>query len=549
VSGFDRTERGAAFLDAQIVKRDAGASSLVQLVERARNFDEPTAAPHSVDAEVAVLGGLMIDNATFSKVREVVADSDFYRDAHRRIFRQISRLIERGEPADVVTVDEAIKASEDKDKTGGITYLAALATNTPSAANIVRYAQIVADYARLRDLQALANEIHAKAERGDPEQLKTELIERATAIRTSRKSSATMDWAALAGRGEPPARVWDVAHWIPQGHATLLAGEGGSGKSTLAQQLGSCFTLGREFIDQIHPLKSLLWACEDDANELWRRQVANAAWLEVGLEAFAGKFCIVPRLGCENTLFAEVPGQGLQFTPVLQELRAQVMDEGIDLVFIDNLAQVYGANSADAHHVTVFLNGLAGALPGRTLVLLGHPSRQQGSEFSGSAAWENACRARLYLGRRLPGEKGESEPDPADESVRYLCRRKANYSSRDWRRFEFKKGLLIPEYVGGVDDGGVIGHAREQRADTFVLEGLRTLQGRLIRATEGANSQSYLPRLLIDYKLADGYGKPELAAAMRRLRLAGRIITGIVGKYGNRTPMTGLIVVDDGLHK
>jgi replicative DNA helicase len=107
--------------------------------------------PHSIDAEQSVLGGLLIDNAAFDRVGDVLTDSDFYRDDHRRIFRQISRLIERGKPADVVTVDEAIKASEDKDKTGGITYLAALAGNTPSAHNVRRYAEIVRECADLAE--------------------------------------------------------------------------------------------------------------------------------------------------------------------------------------------------------------------------------------------------------------------------------------------------------------------------------------------------------------------------------------------------------------
>jgi len=115
--------------------------------------------PHSIDAEQSVLGGLLIDNAAFDKVGDVLADSDFYRDDHRRIFRQISRLVERGKPADVVTVDEAIKASEDKDKTGGITYLAALASNTPSAHNVRRYAEIVRECAVLRKLIEVSTDI------------------------------------------------------------------------------------------------------------------------------------------------------------------------------------------------------------------------------------------------------------------------------------------------------------------------------------------------------------------------------------------------------
>ncbi len=115
--------------------------------------------PHSIDAEQSVLGGLLIDNGAFDKIGDVVTDGDFYRDDHRRIFRHVSRLIERGRPADVVTVDEAIKVSEDKDKTGGITYLAALAGNTPSAHNVRRYAEIVRECAVLRKLIEVSTEI------------------------------------------------------------------------------------------------------------------------------------------------------------------------------------------------------------------------------------------------------------------------------------------------------------------------------------------------------------------------------------------------------
>ena len=115
--------------------------------------------PHSIDAEQSVLGGLLIDNGAFDKVGDIVSGDDFYRDDHRRIFRHISRLLEKGKPADVVTVDEAIKASEDKDKTGGITYLAALAGNTPSAHNVRRYAEIVRECAVLRRLIEVSTEI------------------------------------------------------------------------------------------------------------------------------------------------------------------------------------------------------------------------------------------------------------------------------------------------------------------------------------------------------------------------------------------------------
>src|SRR5918996_5953023 len=115
--------------------------------------------PHSVEAEQSLLGALLIDNQAFDKVADLVAADDFYRDDHRRIWRHIARLIEANRPADVVTVSESIEASEDKDKTGGATYLAALAQNTPSALHIRRYAELVRERAVQRRLAQVATEI------------------------------------------------------------------------------------------------------------------------------------------------------------------------------------------------------------------------------------------------------------------------------------------------------------------------------------------------------------------------------------------------------
>ncbi|MCX7960523.1 MAG: replicative DNA helicase [Burkholderiales bacterium] len=115
--------------------------------------------PHSVEAEQSLLGALLIDNQAFDRVADLVAAEDFYRDDHRRIYRHIVRLIEAGKPADVVTVGESIEASEDKERTGGLAYLALLAQNTPSALNIRRYAELVRERAVQRRLAQVATEI------------------------------------------------------------------------------------------------------------------------------------------------------------------------------------------------------------------------------------------------------------------------------------------------------------------------------------------------------------------------------------------------------
>ncbi|MFC4259433.1 replicative DNA helicase [Marinobacter lacisalsi] len=108
--------------------------------------------PHSVEAEQAVLGGLMLDNRRFDEVAEVITASDFYRQDHRLIYAAVERLASESEPLDVVTLAEYLERAGDIEDAGGLSYLAELAEKTPSAANIRAYAQIVAERSILRQL-------------------------------------------------------------------------------------------------------------------------------------------------------------------------------------------------------------------------------------------------------------------------------------------------------------------------------------------------------------------------------------------------------------
>ncbi|MCP5247704.1 MAG: replicative DNA helicase [Candidatus Accumulibacter sp.] len=119
--------------------------------------------PHSLEAEQSVLGGLLLDNAAFDKIADLIAAGDFYRDEHRRIYRQVCKLLERGKPADAVTVAESLDLAGEGNATGGLAYLGELAANTPSAANIRRYAEIVRERAILRQLVTAGDEIAGSA--------------------------------------------------------------------------------------------------------------------------------------------------------------------------------------------------------------------------------------------------------------------------------------------------------------------------------------------------------------------------------------------------
>ncbi|HLR30147.1 MAG TPA: replicative DNA helicase [Paenalcaligenes sp.] len=119
--------------------------------------------PHSVEAEQSVLGGLMLDNHAWDRIADILREDDFYRYEHRLIWRHISRLIELNRVADVVTVHESLVNAGQADEVGEIHYLNALTHNTPSAANIRRYAEIVRERSMLRRLVTIADDIASNA--------------------------------------------------------------------------------------------------------------------------------------------------------------------------------------------------------------------------------------------------------------------------------------------------------------------------------------------------------------------------------------------------
>ncbi len=119
--------------------------------------------PHSIQAERSVLGGLMLDNQTWDSVADKVFVDDFYRKDHRLIFSAIEQLAEKQVPFDVVTLSETLETIDELQSIGGLSYLATLAKETPSAANIVAYANIVRDRSVLRQLIHVGTDISDSA--------------------------------------------------------------------------------------------------------------------------------------------------------------------------------------------------------------------------------------------------------------------------------------------------------------------------------------------------------------------------------------------------
>jgi len=119
--------------------------------------------PHSIEGEQAVLGGLLLSPRAFDQVADIVTEPDFYREDHRLIFRAIAELNNRGRPCDAVTVTEWFQSHGLVDQVDGGGYISQLASNTPSAANVRAYAEIVRERSILRQLVDVGAEITSGA--------------------------------------------------------------------------------------------------------------------------------------------------------------------------------------------------------------------------------------------------------------------------------------------------------------------------------------------------------------------------------------------------
>ena len=126
-------------------------------------MSKPRVPPYSIESEQAILAGLLIDNATWHRVSDLIAEAHFYREEHRYIYRHIRQLLEQGRPATPLAVANALDAMGEVDKAGGIDYLHELAGEAASADGIRELAETVAEKYLLRQLLTVADEIAADA--------------------------------------------------------------------------------------------------------------------------------------------------------------------------------------------------------------------------------------------------------------------------------------------------------------------------------------------------------------------------------------------------
>jgi len=327
----------------------------------------------------------------------------------------------------------------------------------------------------------------------------------------------------------PPPRQWVIAKWLPRRAVTAMFGGGGIGKSLLVQQIATQVANGLECLgQQVTPGAVLAYLCEDDNDELRRRQCEILAHLWRSPGDSSNGLHLQGRAGLDNVMMTFGPDRLALHGSFLSVVERECERIRPVLLILDNIAQLFGGIENDRHEVTVFANFLTGIARrfNCAVLILGHVAKAQGSEFSGSTAWEAAVRARLWMERR---EDGRIE----------LHRRKANYAERDSILLEYRNGALAVVDKTAAHPGESLMTAHAERA---VLAALDTLTKRQIATSQAPNATTYLPRLAAKQGLLNGTTIPVASRALASLIDRGEILPGqsLGWRKTDRHPAVGL---------
>jgi replicative DNA helicase len=342
--------------------------------------------PQSVEAEQSVIGGLLLDNSRWDQIADTLTAEDFYRKEHRLVFSAIAALANDSSPADVVTVSEFLEKQHQLNDVGGLAYLSSLANNTPSAANIVAYANIVRERSIMRQLanaaSRIADNVYAPEGRraGDlldkAEQIILEISEQGASRRggfqplksllgkaVDRIDTMFHSDSALTGIASGFRDLDEMTSGLQASDLIILAGRPSMGKTSLALNVAENAAVG----ERKHVA---LFSMEMPGEQLAMRLLASLGRIN-GHKVRTGRLDEDdwPRLMSAMTMLSEAPifiddTPGLSPTELRSRARRLKREHGLDLVVVDYLqlmqAQEAGENRAtEISAITRSLKNLA----------------------------------------------------------------------------------------------------------------------------------------------------------------------------------------------
>ena len=333
--------------------------------------------------------------------------------------------------------------------------------------------------------------------------------------------------ATLKDKPVPP-REWLVPDLVPQKTVTLFGGDGGTGKSLLALQLAIGAATGTGWLGRPVQQGGVIFiSAEDDDDELHRR--TDDILRSAGLTYDDVPDLTMRSLAGEDALLAVETQVALIQSTLFEELDARAALENPVLIVIDTLADVFPSNENDRAKVRQFVGILRGLALKRhcAVVLLAHPSPSglnSGSGTSGSTAWNNSVRSRLYLSRVV---QDDYEPDP---DARLLATKKANYGRIGGEiAMKWQAGVFVAEATPTGLDRLAIG-AKAERVFLALLRSFAE-QGRKVNHAGGP---TYAPKVFATNPKAEGVTKAALKGAMEALLSRGTIRIGKEGPASKR---------------
>ncbi len=297
-------------------------------------------------------------------------------------------------------------------------------------------------------------------------------------------------------QGRPiPERDWLVPGICVRGGATLLNGDGGVGKSLLCMQLQTALAVGKPWLGiktPAGPTRSLAIYCEDEPEELHRRQADICRYYDCQMRDLDGISLMLSRVGESNTLmtFSRRDGGGGVVTNFFRQVEAMIAEYGIEVVIIDTAADTFGGNEIDRESVRTFVQRLRlWSIKSRgTVIITQHPSvsgMASGAGSSGSTGWNNSVRSRVYL---TAPKRTDDDGDEIPTDERFLKFMKSNYGPKGSKlRLVWKDGVFRT-----VEEVGPQSYAEASRTRELLLDEAVKLVRNSVELAADPNAKSSL---------------------------------------------------------
>lgn len=329
--------------------------------------------PYSAEAEQSVLGALLLDNSAMTQLAGVLSAEHFYRLEHRWLFAAIAEIIKAGHPADVVTVFEAMQREHPEDDFGGLAYLNSLEQGVPSAANIRRYAEIVAERSASRTLIANLDQACTLAwdsSRSLTDRLSDagELLRRAALAGATSGGGAVPLLALDALRQESAGISWLVKHIIPADSVGMIFGGSGTFKSFIALDMALHICHGLPWMGRKTRKGPAIYIAAEGGAGLWPRILA---WHTArGLDWRKAQLFVVP-------VAIDLAQDAWRIVDA-----AQMIGVTPELVVVDTLSQTYSGEENSANEMAAYLRAIGGRFRAlwRCAVALVHHSGHAATE-------------------------------------------------------------------------------------------------------------------------------------------------------------------------